>query len=99
MTEHLTGVADINQYRRCEMRVEHERCCGIDVHKETVVACVIVPDAHGAPVKETRTFSTMTGDCRRWGVADRRLHHVVMRVRVYWKRCTTYWKRVLRSWW
>jgi len=29
------------------MRVEYERCCGLDVHKETVVACVIVPDAAG----------------------------------------------------
>ena len=44
------------------MQVQYERCCGIDVHKETVVACVIVPDAQGKPQKETRTFSTMTGD-------------------------------------
>ena len=25
------------------MQVVYERCCGIDVHKQTVVACVIVP--------------------------------------------------------
>lgn len=25
------------------MKVIHERCCGLDVHKETVVACLIVP--------------------------------------------------------
>ncbi len=88
MTEHLTGVADINQYRRCEMRVEHERCCGIDVHKETVVACVIVPDAHGASVKETRTFSTMTGDLQalgRWLRAQGCTHVVMESTGVYWK--------------
>ena len=25
------------------MQVVYERCCGIDVHKQTVVACAIVP--------------------------------------------------------
>lgn len=39
------------------MEVINERCCGLDVHKKTVVACVITPE-----VKETRTFSTMTRD-------------------------------------
>ncbi len=39
------------------MRVLYERCCGLDVHKKTVVACVITPDG-----RETRTFGTMTPD-------------------------------------
>ncbi len=42
------------------MQVVYERCCGIDVHKQTVVACVIVPGPDGQPLKETRTFATMT---------------------------------------
>ncbi|HSQ40628.1 MAG TPA: IS110 family transposase [Anaerolineales bacterium] len=70
------------------MQVEYERCCGIDVHKETVVACLIVPDAQGHPVKETRTFSTMTGDLQalgRW-LAEQGCTHVVMEsTGVYWK--------------
>jgi transposase len=37
------------------MRVVHERCAGLDVHKKTVVACVVTPEGH-----EVRTFSTMT---------------------------------------
>ena len=37
------------------MEVTYERCCGMDVHKKTVVCCVITPE-----MKETRTFSTMT---------------------------------------
>jgi transposase len=70
------------------MRIEHERCCGIDVHKETVVACVIVPDAQGAPLKETRTFRTMTGDLQalgRW-LTEKGCTHIVMEsTGVYWK--------------
>jgi transposase len=39
------------------MRVIHERCAGLDVHKKTVVACVLTPQE-----KEIRTFSTLTAD-------------------------------------
>ncbi len=37
------------------MDVINPRCCGLDVHKKSVVACVITPDR-----RETRSFSTMT---------------------------------------
>lgn len=37
------------------MRVTYERCCGLDIHKKTVVACVITPEG-----QETRTFGTTT---------------------------------------
>jgi hypothetical protein len=41
------------------MEVLYPRCCGLDVHKETVVACLrLVID--GKVVKEVRTFSTTT---------------------------------------
>ena len=70
------------------MQVEHERCCGIDVHKETVVACVIVPGADDKPVKETRTFNTLTGDLKalaHW-LTERGVTHVAMEsTGVYWK--------------
>jgi len=44
------------------MDVLYERCCGLDVHKKTVVACVIVPGSKGKPRKTIRTFGTMTDD-------------------------------------
>ena len=44
------------------MDVLHRCCCGVDVHKASVVACVIAPGAGGAPCKEVRTFGTMTND-------------------------------------
>ncbi len=37
------------------MNVIYERCCGMDVHKKTIVACVIT-----GKKKEIRSFSTMT---------------------------------------
>ena len=39
-----------------------ERCCGLDVHQETVVACVLIGAAGQRPRKEVRTFRTMTRD-------------------------------------
>ena len=63
--------------------VVHERCCGLDVHKRTVVACVIVPDG-----REVRTFGTMTDDLEAlagW-LEERRVTHVAMEsTGVFWK--------------
>ena len=44
------------------MRVVHERCCGLDVHKKTVVACVLLTRADGTVEQKVRTFGTMTAD-------------------------------------
>jgi len=40
------------------MEVVNPRCCGLDVHKKTVVACLLGPGEGGAPRKEVRTFGT-----------------------------------------
>jgi transposase len=44
------------------MQVVHERCCGLDVHRKTVVACVLVSRGDGGVQRHHRTFSTMTAD-------------------------------------
>ncbi len=44
------------------MEVMHTYCAGLDVHKKTVVATVLVPDGQGGIRKETHTFETMTTD-------------------------------------
>lgn len=44
------------------MQVLYEGCCGLDVHKKTVVACLFTVDAAGRICKEVRTFPTMTQD-------------------------------------
>ncbi len=65
------------------MRVVHERCAGLDVHKKTVVACVLGPEG-----KELRTFSTMTEDLlllSEW-LQERGCRTVAMEsTGVYWK--------------
>jgi transposase len=69
------------------MEVLHPRCCGLDVHKETVVACVRrVID--GKTVKETRTFATTTASLLAlsdW-LTETQCTHVAMEATgVYWK--------------
>jgi transposase len=69
------------------MEILHPRCCGLDVHKETVVACVrLVVD--GKPVKEVRTFSTTTAsliELSEW-LTETKCTHVAMEATgVYWK--------------
>lgn len=44
------------------MEVVLARCCGLDIHKQSVVACLIHPDAAGQRQKDVRTFGTMTAD-------------------------------------
>jgi len=44
------------------MQVVHERCCGLDVHKRSVVACVLITGPDGVVERQVRTFKTMTTD-------------------------------------
>jgi len=44
------------------MQVVYERCCGLDVPKRTVVACVLLSQADGTVEREARTFATMTAE-------------------------------------
>ena len=70
------------------MQVVYERCCGLDVHKRTVVACVLVPGPDGAARKEVRTFGTMTPDLDELGawLSEAGVTHVAMEsTGVYWK--------------
>lgn len=70
------------------MDVVHERVCGLDVHKRTVVACVLGPGEAGAVARATETFSTMLGELERlseW-LVERGVTHVAMEATgVYWK--------------
>jgi transposase len=70
------------------MRVVHQRCAGLDVHKKTVVACRIVPDGSKEWQQETRTFGTMTSDLLQladWLRAAQVTHVAMESTGVYWK--------------
>jgi transposase len=70
------------------MELVYTHCAGLDVHKKTVVACVRIPGPDGQPLKQTRTFSTMTADLL--ALADWLLAHGVTHVAMestgeFWK--------------
>jgi transposase len=65
-----------------------ERCCGLDVHQATVVACVLIGAAHKKPKKEVRVFGTKTRELiamRDW-LRELGCTHVGMEATgIYWK--------------
>jgi transposase len=70
------------------MAVVYPRCCGLDIHKKTVVACCLTPGARGRPTKEVRTFGTMTAellDLADWLAAAGCTHVAMESTGVYWK--------------
>ena len=70
------------------MDVIVERCAGLDVAKDEVVACVRTPDEAGRRRQEVRTFSTFTGELEAladW-LASQGVGQVVMEATgQYWK--------------
>ena len=70
------------------MRVIIERCCGLDVHQETVVACLLIGAPGDRPTKEVRTFRTVTRDLevlRDWLAAAGVTHVGMESTGVYWR--------------
>jgi transposase len=69
------------------MDLLHSRCAGLDVHRDTVVACVRV-QVEGRTSNEVRTFGTKTGELLElsaW-LSDREVTHVAMEsTGVYWQ--------------
>jgi transposase len=69
------------------MEVLHPRCCGLDVHKETVAACLRVV-VKGKVVKEVRTFATTTAslmELSEWLTQNKCTHVAMEATGVYWK--------------
>lgn len=63
------------------------RCCGLDVHQATVVACLLVGQAGTRPTKEVRTFRTVTRDLvelRDWLLSEGCTHVAMESTGIYW---------------
>ena len=45
------------------MDVQHPRCCGLDVHKSSISACILLREA-GRVQKHQRRFGATTQDLR-----------------------------------
>jgi len=70
-----------------ELPEVYERCGALDVHKESVAACIRVPGQDGKQ-QEIRTFGTMTTDLlvlRDWLVSNGVTHVAMESTGVYWK--------------
>ena len=66
----------------------HPKGCGLDVHQQTVVACVLVSNPSGQARREVRTFGTMTHELLALGdwLASQGISHVALEATgSYWK--------------
>ena len=62
------------------MRIVYARCCGLDVHKKSISACLLTPDDQGGTQQQVRRFGTMTRDLLElsaW-LASNQVTHVAM---------------------
>jgi len=70
------------------MQVLYARCAGLDIHKDTVVACVRITGDDGHVERQVRTFETTTGrllQLHDW-LSSQEVTHVLMEsTGVYWK--------------
>ncbi len=70
------------------MSVLYPRCAGLDVHKETVVACLMLTTPSGKVTREVRTFATTTLGLQtmaQW-LASHQVSHVGMEsTGIYWR--------------
>ncbi len=70
------------------MEVLYPKCCGIDVHKQFLVACLLIADEAGHQHQEIRRFSTMTGEllsCVDWLQKAHCTAVAMESTGVYWK--------------
>lgn len=70
------------------MQIVYERCAGLDVHKKSVMACLITSTPNGGCRKERQTFSTMTSDLvrlRDWLKAQQCRQVAMESTGVFWK--------------
>jgi transposase len=71
------------------MRILYERCCGLDIHKRKIVACVMVTDPKRGTVevrkKEFGAYLKALRDLRFWLQAQKVTHVAMESTGVYWK--------------
>ena len=70
------------------MRIVYKRCCGLDVHKKVIVACLLLLEPDGELRSEIRKFGTMTQDLLElldWLQQAGCTHVAMASTGVYWK--------------
>jgi transposase len=72
------------------MRVHHNVCCGIDVHKKSVTVCLMWGPADREPQQEIRRFGTTTGELKQLAEWLKQAHCEVAAM----ESTGSYWKPV-----
>ena len=70
------------------LSVLHPVCCGLDVHKKNISACIIAPDENGEPQTKIREFKTFTDDLnllKDWLIENNCPIVAVESTGVYWR--------------
>ena len=73
---------------RCIVQILYSRCCGIDVHKDSVTACVLVYKDSTEPEVRKKEFAThkkALGNLRLWLHANQVTHVAI----AYASHCTS----------
>ena len=47
------------------LKIVYPICCGMDVHKSFIVACIATTNDHGVTTYKSKRFSAFAGDLRR----------------------------------
>jgi transposase len=74
--------------RKGTMRIVHQRCCALDVHKKSITACVLVWDGAQAIEERRKEFGTTKKELERlrfWLMATRVSVVAMESAGVYWK--------------
>lgn len=70
------------------MQILYGHCCGLDIHKKVIVACLVTTDPSGQVSKTVQSFGTMTADLLAlsdWLAAAACTHVAMESTGVYWK--------------
>lgn len=70
------------------MDVVYRRCCGLDVHKLTVVACLLLMDDKGNKKQKRREFGTFSDDLQKlmlWLFSNKVTHVAMESTGVYFE--------------
>lgn len=84
----LSAGRSVGRLEGCCIRIVLQNCCGLDVHKDTITACLLVADQRGRVRKEKRTFGTKTADLlviMDWLLEAGCTHLGMESTGVYWK--------------
>lgn len=62
------------------MKLKHSICCGLDVHKNVIVATIVTTNEHGISVYNQKSFSTINPDIQKFHdwLIENNCYHVCM---------------------